>query len=398
MLPVMTTPQPGSDVPLSMFQNEIYFRGLGGERPSLPMTYAELESAAEQVLSEEAFGYVAGAAGMEGTARANRAAFDRWRILPRMLRGVASRTQATTVLGTAMPAPVMLAPVGVQGIVHPDAELAVARAASALNLPFCLSTVSSYSLEEVADAAGSGPRWFQLYWPKDVSVRQSLLRRAEASGYGAIVVTLDTMLLAWRPRDLRTGFLPFLQQKGLANYFSDPAFLAGLAKPVEEDPGAAVLHWIGMFGNPEATWEDLAELRADTSLPMLVKGVLDPDDARRALDCGMDGIIVSNHGGRQVDGSIAALEALPRVVEAVAGAAPVLLDSGVRGGSDIVKALCLGAAAVLIGRPWVYGLGLAGEEGVRHVMRCILADLDLTMALSGRVSIEELTRDMLLPS
>jgi isopentenyl diphosphate isomerase/L-lactate dehydrogenase-like FMN-dependent dehydrogenase len=285
----------------------------------------------------------------------------------------------------------------VQGIVHADAELAVARAASALNLPFCLSTVSSYSLEEVADAAGSGPRWFQLYWPKDVSVRQSLLSRAEASGYGAIVVTLDTMMLAWRPRDLRTGFLPFLQQKGLANYFSDPAFVAGLAKPVEEDPGAAVLHWIGMFGNPEATWEDLAELRADTSLPMLVKGVLDPDDARRALDCGMDGIIVSNHGGRQVDGSIAALDALPRVVEAVAGAAPVLLDSGVRGGSDIVKALCLGAAAVLIGRPWVYGLGLAGEEGVRHVLRCILAELDLTMALSGRASIEELTRDMLLP-
>ncbi|MDX6226490.1 MAG: lactate 2-monooxygenase [Frankiales bacterium] len=387
-----------TDAPFSMFQNEIYFRGIAGERPALPMTFDDLQAAAEKVMSEEAYGYVAGSAGSEATAAANRAAFDRWRILPRMLRGVATRTMQTSVLGTAMPAPVMLGPVGVQGIVHPDAELAVARAASALGLPFCLSTVSSYSLEEVAEAAGDGPRWFQLYWPKDVSVRQSLLKRAEAAGYGAIVVTLDTMMLAWRPRDLRTGYLPFLQRQGLANYFTDPAFQAGLAKPVEDDPMAAVGHWIGMFGNPEATWEDLVDLRADTSLPMLVKGILDPEDARRAIDCGVDGIVVSNHGGRQVDGSIAALDALPRVVEAVGGAVPVLLDSGVRGGSDIAKAVCLGAAAVLIARPWVYGLGIAGEEGVRHVLRCVLAELDLTMALSGRISVEELNREMLVPA
>ena len=393
----MTDAQPFAPT-FSGFQNEIYFRGAVGERPALPMTFAELEAAAEQVLSEEAFGYVAGSAGSEATARANRAAFDRWRILPRMLRGTAVRDQATSVLGIAMPAPVMLAPVGVQGIVHPDAELAVARAASALGLPFCLSTVSSYSMEEVAAAAGDGPRWFQLYWPKDVSVRQSLLKRAEANGYGAVVVTLDTMMLAWRPRDLRTGYLPFLQQQGLANYFTDPAFQAGLAQPVEADPMAAVGHWVGMFGNPAATWDDLTDLRADTSLPMLVKGVLDPEDARRAIDCGMDGVIVSNHGGRQVDGSVAALDALPRVVEAVNGAVPVLFDSGVRGGSDIVKAVCLGASAALIGRPYVYGLGLAGEAGVTHVLRSILAELDLTMALSGRVSLDELDRSVLVPA
>lgn len=392
MLPVMT------DVPFSQFQNDIYFNGLLGAPPTLPMSFDDLEAAAHAVLSEEAYGYVAGSAGSESTACANRAAFDRWRILPRMLRGVATRDHSTSVLGTAMPAPLMLAPVGVQGIVHPDAELAVARAASALGVPFCLSTVSSYTLEQVAEAAGDGPRWFQLYWPKDANVRRSLLKRAEASGYSAIVVTLDTMMLAWRPRDLRTGYLPFLQQQGLANYFTDPAFQAGLAKPVEEDPMSAVIHWAGMFGNPEATWDDLTELRADTTLPLLVKGILDPDDARRALDCGVDGIIVSNHGGRQVDGSIASLDALPRVVEAVAGAAPVLLDSGVRGGSDVIKAVCLGAAAVLVGRPYVYGLGIAGEDGVRHVLRSLLADLDLTMALSGRVSVDELSREVLVPA
>jgi lactate 2-monooxygenase len=384
-----------SEQPFAGYQNEIYLNGMVGARPQWPCEPGQLEELAREKWDPEPFGYVAGSAGTEGTARANRAAFDRWRIVPRFLRDVSSRDLSTTVLGTYFPAPVALAPVGVQGIVHPDAELAVARAAASLRLPLVLSTVSSYRLEEVADAGGDSPRWFQLYWPRDRDVAASLISRAKAAGFAALVVTLDTFILAWRPRDLSHAYLPFLHRMGLANYESDPAFLAGLEKSPEEDPGAAVLHWLSMFGDPTKTWDDLTWLREQWDGPIVLKGVLHPDDAVTAADAGIDGVVVSNHGGRQIDGEIASLEALPAVVDAVGDRMAILFDSGIRTGSDIVKAISLGADAVLVGRPYVYGLGLGGEEGVRHVLRSLLAELDLTMALAGCRSVANLGPEVL---
>jgi lactate 2-monooxygenase len=386
---------PVSEQPFAGYQNEIYLNGMVGTRPQWPCEPGRLEDLAREKWDPEPFGYVAGSAGTEGTARANRAAFDRWRIVPRFLRDVSSRDLSTSVLGTQFPAPVALAPVGVQGIVHPDAELAVARAAASLRLPLVLSTVSSYRLEEVAAAGGDSPRWFQLYWPRDREVAASLISRAKAAGFATLVVTLDTFILAWRPRDLSNAYLPFLHRMGLANYESDPAFLAGLEKSPDEDPGAAVLHWLSMFGDPAKTWDDLLWLRDQWDGPIVLKGVLHPEDAVTAAEAGIDGLVVSNHGGRQIDGEIASLEALPAIVEAVGERMTILLDSGIRTGSDIVKALSLGADAVLVGRPYVYGLGLGGEEGVRHVLRSLLAELDLTMALAGCRSLADLGQHVL---
>ncbi|WP_231156450.1 alpha-hydroxy-acid oxidizing protein, partial [Streptomyces sp. CNZ748] len=264
-----------------------------------------------------------------------------------------------------------------------SAEGGAAGAAAAQGVPFVLSSASSTPMEQVAEAMGDAERWFQLYWPKDVEVARSFLGRARAAGYTALVVTLDTPLLSWRPRDLDQAYLPFLRGVGTANYFSDPAFRAGLAKPVHEDPNAAVMHFVGMFSDPAKTWPDLAFLRENWDGPIVLKGVLHPDDARLAADAGMDGVVVSNHGGRQVAGAIGAVDALPGVVQAVGDRLTVLFDSGVRTGDDVFKALALGARAVLVGRPYVYGLGLDGQAGVEHVIRCLLAELDLTLALSG---------------
>jgi lactate 2-monooxygenase len=379
-------------------QNEIYLRGLGGDRPDLPMTADGLEAAAREVLTPEAFDYVAGGASAERTVAANRDAFGRWRIVPRMLRGVTERDLSTTVLGTPMSAPMITAPIGVLGQVHADAESAVTRAAADLGLTSVLSTASSTSIEEVAAAAPDAARWFQLYWPRDEEVAESMVRRAHAAGYRAIVVTLDTWSVGWRPRDLRLGHLPFLRAEGIANYLTDPVFRSRLDAPPEQSPEAmqvAVLAWVQMFGNPALSWADLARLRDWTDAPIVLKGICHPDDARVAMDHGVDGIVVSNHGGRQVDGARAALDCLPDVLAAVEGRAEVLLDSGVRSGADALIALALGAQAVLFGRPWVYGLGLAGQRGVEHVLRTLLADLDLTMALSGYANPAELSTQSL---
>ena len=373
------------------FQNDVYLKGLFGEQPSQPFDWRAVQAAAEQVMTPGAVGYVSGGAGAEDTMRANREAFDHWRLVPRMLRGIAAeRDLTTTVLGTTSPAPVLLGPVGVLSIVHPEAERAVARAAATLALPMVLSTAASTTMEDVQVELAGSPGWYQLYWPKDQDVAASLVGRAEKAGYRALVVTVDTWQLGWRPRDLDTAYLPFLRGEGIANYTSDPAFRAGLTASPEDDPNAAVLHFLGMFNQPALTWTDLAWLRQQTSLPIVLKGIQHPDDVRRAVEAGVDGIVCSNHGGRQVDGAIGSLDALPAVVEAAKGL-PVLFDSGVRTGADAVKALALGATAVLLARPWVYGLGLAGEAGVEHVLRSFLADLDLQLGLSGHASLSELS-------
>jgi lactate 2-monooxygenase len=372
-------------------QNEVYLNGLGGQTPAYPVGWQELEAAGQAAMTPQALGYVAGGAGGEDTMRANREAFDRWRLVPRMLRGIpAQRDLSTTVLGTAMAAPVLLGPVGVLQIVHPEAELAVARAAASVGLPMVLSTAASTTLEEVAAATSDAGRWYQLYWPKDRELAASFVQRAERAGYGAVVVTLDTWQLGWRPRDLDTAYLPFLQSQGIQQYLADPVFRSRLDRTPEEDPVAAVLQWVGLFADPSLTWDDIAWLREQTSLPVVLKGIQHPDDARRAVDTGAAAVICSNHGGRQVDGATGSLDALPGVV-AAAGELPVLFDSGVRTGADAVKALALGAAAVLLGRPYVYGLALGGEDGVRHVLRTFLADFDLQLGLSGHGSVADLS-------
>jgi lactate 2-monooxygenase len=378
------------------YYREIYVRGLGGETPPVPVSSVELERQAEAAMEPRAANYVGAGAGNEDTIRANAEAFRKRRIVPRMLRDVASRDLSTKVLGTAMPAPLMLAPIGVQKVVDEEGELATARAAAAVGAPMIVSTNSHFSLEEIAAAAGTdAPRWFQLYWATDRDLVASFVARAERAGYGAIVVTVDTFVPGWKPRDLQQAWLPFLNGMGLGNYFQDPVFRAGLEKPPEEDVGAATGHFLGIQANPALNWDDLAWLREQTSLPVVVKGIQHVDDAREAARRGVDGIVVSNHGGRQVDGAIASLEALPPIAAAAGDDLAILFDSGVRTGTDVLKALALGADAVCLGRPYIWGLALEGQAGVEAVLKMTLAELDLTMALCGLTSPEEISPALL---
>lgn len=369
--------------------------GAAGQRPSLPISWDELARRAAESMDERAAGYVFGSAGTEDTERENAAAFGRLRLVPRMLRDVSSRDLSTTLLGLDLLAPVGLAPIGVQNIVHPDGELATARGAAAVGVPMCAGTVAAHTMEEIAAELGDTPRMFQLYWPNEPELAESFLRRAEAAGYGAVVVTVDNAFPGWKPRDLQNAYLPFLVGEGLANFFADPVFRDSLDAPPEEDLGAAVGRFVGVFGNPALTWSDLDWLRAETSLPIILKGVLHADDAREARERGIDGIAVSNHGGRQVDGAIAAIDALSAVADAVGDELAILFDSGIRSGADAVKALALGADAVLLGRPYLWGLALEGAEGVEKVLRHLLAELDLTMALCGCTTPAELEPGML---
>lgn len=365
------------------------------EKNIIPVSYEELEAKAKEVLDAKPFYYVAASAGAEVTAVQNNRAFDKWQIVPRMLCDTSSRDLSIELFGKKLSYPVLLAPVGVQSIVHPDGELATARAAAAMDVPFIASTASTYSLEKIADAMGDSPRWYQLYWSGDHEVAASMVKRAEAAGYDAIVITLDTSMMGWREKDIEHAYLPFLEAQGIGNYLEDPVFCSRLACPPQEDMQAAIMLWASIFGNPALTWKDLDFIKQQTSLPILLKGILHPDDAKLAVEHGVDGIIVSNHGGRQVDGAIPAIDALPDIAEAVHGQVPILMDSGIRRGSDILKALSLGAKAVLIGRPYMYGLALAGEAGVKQVLRNMIADFDLTLALSGKRSVQELNRELL---
>lgn len=376
-------------------QTEIFLGGLRGAHGPVPIDPQALEDAARAAMSPKAFAYVAGGAGQERTVARNRSAFDRWWLVPRVLRDIARRDLGVELFGRRLPAPLLLAPVGVLELAHDDADVAVARAAAASGLPLIVSNQASRSLEAIAEAAGDAPRWFQLYWSKSEALNASLVRRAEASGCDAIVVTLDTALLGWRIRDLDLGFLPFLAGQGIAQYLADPVFCEGLPDAQPARTEAAVHKFLATYAQPSLGWDDLVTLRRHTKLPILVKGVLHPDDAARARDVGIDGVIVSNHGGRQVDGALGALDALPAVVDALDDRIPALFDSGVRGGADAVKALALGARAVCIGRPYVYGLAVAGEAGVRAVLANLLAEIELTMALIGCAAIRDLDRECL---
>lgn len=359
---------------------------------SLPISYEDWEKKARDMVPTGPFHYTAGGSVEEQTLASNRSAFSRWAIVPRMLRDVTHRSMAITLFNEQLKTPVMLAPVGMQKISHPEGELATARAAAAAGVPLVVSTVSSHSMEQIAEVMGDAPRWYQLYWSTDREVSASMVRRAEAAGYSAIVLTVDTIMLGWKRRDFKNGYSPLREGYGMANYISDPVFCSRLAEVTPENAVEEILRTIY---TPALNWNDIAYLREHTKLPILVKGILHPDDAKLALEHGVDGIIVSNHGGRQVDGAISSLDALPAIAEVVKEQIPLLLDSGVRTGPDVVKALALGANAVLIGRPFVYGLAVAGEQGVASVIDTLLNELDVTMALSGSTSIADLNRSIL---
>ena len=406
-------------------QELIFVHGLGHKVSRVPADFPALEERARRVMTKRGFAYVAGGAGNERTMVANRAAFDRWRIVPRVLRDASRRDLSLTLFGKRLPMPLILAPVGVLEMAHSRADLAAARAASAERVPFIFSNQASVPMERCATAMGDGTRWFQLYWSTDDRLVISFLRRAEDCGCEALVLTLDTPLLGWRPRDLDLGSLPFLHGMGIAQYTSDPVFcedlVQGQSKPttdfvkppnnlfsfgarlnrIRRHPGsllrnllsvapiATVPKFLNIYSRASLTWKDLAWLREQTRLPILLKGILSAEDARLAIEHNVAGIIVSNHGGRQVDGAVAALDALPEVVKVAKGRLPVLFDSGIRSGADLFKALALGASAICLGRPYVYGLAIAGEHGVREVIQNILAEFDLTMALAGCTTLED---------
>src|SRR3954463_8297402 len=413
-------------------QNEVYRAGVYGRSPRVRVAARALQAHAKQALNARAYAYVAGGAGDEVTQRANRAAFDRWAVIPRVLRDVSTRDTSVELFGRRLPAPLLLGPVGALELVHREADRAVARAAASTGVPMVFSNQASVSMEDCAAVMGNAPRWFQLYWSTSDELVESLVGRAEAAGCEALVVTLDTTMLGWRPRDLDLGHLPFALGKGIAQYTSDPVFrrlveerAAGAGAPRDPQPRptlsavralvgmarawpgsltdnlrsplprAAVETFLSIYSRPSITWADLAWLRSRTRLPIVLKGVLHPDDARRALDEGVDGLVVSTHGGRQVDRSISALDALPGVVNAVFDRAPVLLDSGVRSGADVFTAVALGARAVLLGRPFAWGVALDGERGVRQVISDVLGEFDLTLGLTGHTAIDQLSPEVL---
>jgi lactate 2-monooxygenase len=411
------------------WQKEIYLNGFSGTLPKVSIDLLSLEAQARRQMSEKAFAYIAGGAGAESTMQSNREAFDKYKIIPRMLRNVSERDTSITLFGQQLPSPFLLSPVGVLEMIHAEADVAVAKAAAQLNVPYIFSNQASRPMEECAGVMNDSPRWFQLYWSKSNALVESFVKRAEQCGCSAIVVTLDTTMLGWRTRDLDLAYLPFLEGKGIAQYTTDPVFqammdepgdtpdvkrritinsLRGLVMMVNNYPGTgffkklksgrplkAVRKFVATYSNPAITWQDLKTLKGYTSLPIVLKGILHPEDARLALEHGVDGIVVSNHGGRQVDGSIATLEALPEIVKVVNGKIPVLMDSGVRGGADAFKAIALGATAIAIGRPYVYGLSIAGERGVYEVLRNLMADFELTMGLAGCRNIREIAENTL---
>jgi lactate 2-monooxygenase len=417
---------PRADAPAA-YQREIYssFRD-----PIFSTKPAEWERLAQLKVPAPNFGYVYGSASTAKTANANREAFDRYRLRPRMLVDATRRDISVELFGTKYETPLLAAPVGVQSIMHSDGEEATARACRKLNIPMILSTAATRTIEQVAEANADGHRWYQLYWPKpgDDDVTVSLLRRAKQNGYKVLVVTLDTFMLAWRPTDLDTAYLPFTWGQGCQIGMSDPVFNAKYVEMQQNDPRAfttkmkelydvlrrpgsaygalrilanvatikKAMAWMDILNSGTyREWAHLKVLKEHWDGPIVLKGIQTVEDARKAIEHGMDGIIVSNHGGRQVDGAVASLDALADIgadEEVKKSGITVLFDSGIRTGADVLKAIALGAKAVLIGRPYMYGLAVGGEEGIAHVMKCIAADLDVSLGNIGKKSLGELCR------
>jgi len=378
------------------YRERLYEQARAGDPQALPVDPIELEQAAADAISDVASAHLFGGAGTGETVQANREAFQRIRLVPRVLRDVSAVDLSCRILGEELPAPVLLAPIGGQALVQVDGELASTRAAAKLGIPVIASTRSTYTPEQIAEAAGTGSRWFQLYWPADDEILASFMKRVEAAGYSAVVVTVDCFTQGWRALDMTLAGPLEIQGVGSQIFLSDPAFRAQLARPPEEDPAAAGELYRRLRSQPALTWDDLQRLRELTSLPIVVKGILHPDDAREAVSRGVAAIVCSNHGGRQVDGAIASLDALPAILSAVAGRLPVLFDGGICSGADVIKALAIGAEGVLFGRPFVCGLALAGEAGVDHVLRCLLGDLELTMGLCGVANVADLGPQILV--
>ncbi|MCL6524928.1 MAG: alpha-hydroxy-acid oxidizing protein [Thermoflavifilum sp.] len=399
-------------------QANIYLRGLSGKKPGIPTHPGLLEQRAEKCMSRAAWAYVQGGAGSEITQQANREAFTRVKLIPRVMHPVDVRDLSVDLLGKHYSYPLLMAPLGALDLIHPQADLTLAQAAKQTNIGMIFSNQSAVPMESCAQAMGDTPHWFQLYWSSNDQVVSSLLHRAEACGCEAIVLTVDTTLLGWRPRDLNLGHLPFLRGYGLAQYLSDPAFrkslndnsahLSGVTKNWKTlllaarlirkgrtyqlslaDMRRAIAQFIATYSRPDLQWNDISRLRSATRLPIWIKGIRRGEDARKAEQLGIDGIIVSNHGGRQVDGERAALDDLMEVVQAV-NRLPILFDSGIRSGADVAKALAVGASACLIGRPIAYALAVGGLKGVCELIQNIVAELDLTLALCGCRNVQEL--------
>ncbi|EEB07061.1 cytochrome b2 [Schizosaccharomyces japonicus yFS275] len=384
-------------LPWSVYQEELYEMGLHDKKPPFTTVFDEWQPLAKERLSETAYCYAAGSAGRESTERRNTEALGRVRFIPHMLTPKAStRNLEIELFGVKYPTPILVAPIGVQRLYHSEGEVAAARAASKLGIPYIMSSASSSSMEQVAQASGDGPRWFQLYWPEDPNVTVSMLEAATAAGFRTLVVTLDTWNLSWRPRDLKNAYVPFYHGVGDQVCNSTEAFLdkmRSLNLSPKSNPREVGKHWVKhIFPGSQHGWDEINLLRRHWKGPIILKGIQHVDDAKKAVEYGLDGIIVSNHGGRQFDGGIGSIEALEPIVDAVGDKLTVLFDSGVRSGVDVMRALALGAKAVLIGRPFLWGLSLAGTDGVVHVLRCIMADLDLNMGLAGYHSIKELTK------
>lgn len=373
---------------MSIQNDDLLLKNINPEE-AMPAAILELEKIAKDKMTPGAFGYVQSGAGGEETLRKNISAFSKYAIIPRFLNDVSTLDMSVTLFGRRYPTPLLIAPVGMQKIAHEEGDLATARAAAKFGIPFIQSTVSSYSIEEVADATGDSAKWFQLYWTsQDDEIAYSMVKRAEEAGYEAIVLTVDTVMLGWREEDVRNQYSPLKQGFGKANYETDPVFLASLPsndfESVIQAVGDNVYH-------PALDWEKVAELKKRTALPLLLKGILHPEDAKLAIENGIDGLIVSNHGGRQLDGVIASIDALPEIVEMVDGKIPVLFDSGVRRGSDVIKAIALGADGVCIGRPFVYGLAADGQNGVEHVLSNLCDEIRVSLSLAGAVRLQDVS-------
>lgn len=355
-----------------------------------PINFAELEQAAQQALEPGPFGYIRSSAGGEETYRKNTDSFLKYSIIPRFLTDVSTLNTEVTIFGHTYPHPLFIAPVGVNKIAHEDGEIAVSKAAVKFGFPYIQSTVSSYSIEEIAAETKGSSKWFQLYWSsQNKEISFSMVKRAEAAGYEAIVLTVDTTMLGWREEDVRNQYSPLKNGFGQGNYGSDSVFMSSIS---DHSQKTIVNSIIENIYHPTLNWTNISELREHTTLPILIKGILHPEDAKLAIEKGIDGIIVSNHGGRQLDGVIASIDALPEIVRVVNGRIPVLFDSGIRRGSDAVKALALGATAVCIGRPVIWGLAVGGQEGVERVLENFLQETKVSISLSGARNLEEVQK------